>query len=103
MYKLVAYIPEKNLEHVKRALFDAGGGKLGNYDCCSWQVKGTGQFRPLDGSEPNIGNLGEVEVVTEYRLEMLVEESVAKDVKKALLETHPYEEPAFEFYACINL
>jgi len=103
MYKLVVYVPEKSLEIVKKAIFGAGAGKLGNYDCCSWQTKGHGQFRPLNGSKPCIGNIGKLETVIKWRLEVLVEESIASDVKKALLNAHPYEEPAFEFLVCSNI
>ena len=103
MYKLVVYIPEKSLEEVKNRLFLAGAGKLGNYDCCAWQSKGMGQFRPLEGSDPDIGRIGSLETVTEWRLETLVDEAVASNVKKALLDAHPYEEPAFEFLVCQDI
>lgn len=103
MYKLVVYIPEKSLEKVKKALFSAGAGRLGNYDSCAWQTKGTGQFRPLEGSDPHIGHQGEVETLVEWRLETLVEASLAVDVKNALLAAHPYEEPAFEFLPCVEV
>lgn len=103
MYKLVVYIPEKSLEKVKKALFEAGAGRLGNYDCCSWQTRGIGQFRPLKGSNPDIGEIGALETLTEWRLEVLVKETVASDVKRALIDSHPYEEPAFEFVACSDI
>lgn len=103
MYKLVVYIPEKSLENVKTALFDAGAGRLGFYDCCAWQTKGQGQFRPLRGSQPDIGDIGKLEMLTEWRLEVLVDKAVASQVKKALLDSHPYEEPAFEFLACAEI
>ncbi len=100
MYKLVVYIPEKSLEKVKKAIFEAGAGKLGRYDSCSWQTKGQGQFRPLEGSKPSVGGIGELEILPEWRLEVLVEDAVAAQVKQALIESHPYEEPAFEFLVC---
>ena len=103
MYKLVVYVPEKSIENVKTALFKAGAGRLGNYDCCSWQVPGLGQFRPLAGSRPDTGEIGVLETVSEWRLDVLVDEPAASDVKKALLESHPYEEPAFEFLQCIDV
>lgn len=102
-YKLVVYVPKKALTSTKKAIFDAGGGRLGNYDCCSWQVLGEGQFRPLEGSNPNIGKVGEVEVVSEWRLEVLVNKEVLSDVVKAMRRAHPYEEPAYEIYECVQL
>ncbi len=100
-YKLCVYIPESHLEQVKSALFAVGAGSYEAYDCCSWQVKGTGQFRPLEGSSPFIGSAGEVETVEEYRVEMIVEKSLAKDVINALHEAHPYEVPAFDLTEAI--
>ena len=63
MYKICVYVPEKHVETVKRALFDAGAGRIGNYDSCCWQTDGIGQFRPLAGSNPAIGSQNVVEQV----------------------------------------
>ena len=52
MYKIEFYVPESHLEAVKRAMFGAGAGKIGNYDSCCWQIKGLGEFRPLEGATP---------------------------------------------------
>ncbi|GKT11169.1 MAG: hypothetical protein ISEC1_P0132 [Thiomicrorhabdus sp.] len=96
MYKICFYVPEKSLETVKTALFKAGAGKVGLYDCCAWQVKGLGQFRALEGSQPFIGTVNALEVINEYRVELVCEASVIKEAIKALLEAHPYEEPAYD-------
>ncbi|WP_226665630.1 YqfO family protein [Microbulbifer aggregans] len=98
MYKLCVYIPESHVEPVKQALFAAGAGRIGDYDSCCWQVKGTGQFRPLDGSQPFIGQTGQVEQVVEYRVETVCEDHVVDDVLAAMRAAHPYEEPAFDLW-----
>lgn len=98
MYKLCVYIPETHLEPVKRALFAAGAGRIGDYDSCCFQLKGTGQFRPLEGSQPFIGQTGEVEQVAEYRVEMVCADEFVDDALAALREVHPYEEPAFDLW-----
>lgn len=103
MFKLVVYVPELSLEEVKSALFSAGSGRLGNYDCCSWQVLGEGQFRPLEGSNPHVGTKNEIEVVSEWRLEVLVQGDVLPEVISAMKNAHPYEEPAFEVYQCVEV
>ena len=82
---------------MKEALFAAGAGRYRLYDHCCWQVLGEGQFRPLVGSSPFLGKTGEVERVSEYRVEMLCEEKDCVVVTKALRSVHPYEEPAFDF------
>lgn len=97
MYKLTVYIPEAHLEQVKEALFGAGAGRYAAYDCCCWQVLGKGQFRPLAGSEPFIGQTGVVERVPEYRVEMICADEAVAAVSAALRASHPYEEPAFDF------
>ncbi len=101
-YKLVIFVPEANLELLKQALFDAGAGRQGNYDSCSWQSLGQGQFRPLEGSAPYLGKQNQIEQVGEWRLETLVGESLLAAVLEALLETHPYEEPAYDLILLSN-
>lgn len=98
MFKLCVYIPETHLESVKTALFAAGAGKIGDYDSCCWQVKGQGQFRPLQGSQPFIGQQGSIEVVDEYKVEMVVEDALMGAVIAALKQSHPYEEPAYDVW-----
>ncbi|PIE37460.1 MAG: NGG1p interacting factor NIF3 [Gammaproteobacteria bacterium] len=95
MYQLVVYVPESHVDSLKTALFAAGAGRFGNYDSCCWQTLGQGQFRPLAGSNPHIGQRGALEVVNEYRLEMVVEDAVVRQVVAALYQAHPYEEPAY--------
>lgn len=103
MYKICFYAPENAVEIVKQALFTAGAGRIGNYDSCCWQVLGSGQFRPLENSNPAIGKTGEVETVSEYRVEMVCEDKSIKDVIKALRLSHPYEEPAYDVVKLENL
>jgi hypothetical protein len=97
MYLLCVYVPESHLESLKTAIFNAGGGSIGDYDNCSWQVRGQGQFRPLAGSNPFIGHWGQVQVVDEYRVEVvIIKENIGK-VVEAMRAAHPYEEPAYYF------
>lgn len=102
MYKLCFYVPESHLEAVKQAVFTAGAGRIGDYDSCCWQVQGQGQFRPLEGSKPFLGQTGSVEQVPEYRVEMVCDASCIKTVVAALLEAHPYEEPAWDVIALVT-
>lgn len=98
MYKLCVYVPETHLEVVKRALFAAGAGRIGNYDSCCWQVAGQGQFRPLAGSAPYIGQTGQVEAVLEYKVELVCADELIADAVAALKQAHPYEEPAYQVW-----
>lgn len=96
VFKLCFYVPESHVETVKNALFEAGAGRIGDYEQCAWQVLGQGQFRPLAGSQPFIGTLDSLEKVAEYRVEMICEDAAIQGVVDALRQAHPYEEPAFD-------
>ena len=98
MYKLCFYVPENATDLVKNAVFEAGAGKIGNYDSCCWQTLGDGQFRPLDNSQPYIGQKGQLETVTEFKVEMVCADERIKAVIAALKKAHPYEEPAYEVW-----
>ncbi|QEP42516.1 NGG1p interacting factor NIF3 [Ectothiorhodospiraceae bacterium BW-2] len=96
LYKLVIFLPETALASVKAALFEAGAGAFGHYDCCCWESSGQSQYRPLAGSHPHSGEMGRLHVETEYRLEMVCREEVLEEAVTALWHHHPYEQPAYE-------
>jgi hypothetical protein len=94
VYKLCYHVPESHLESTKAALFEAGAGRVGNYDRCAWQVAGEGQFRPLDGSRPWRGEPQRLERLPEHRVEMVCEDDRVTAAVAALRRAHPYEEPS---------
>ena len=96
MYKLSFFVPKEQKEKVKETLFAIGVGAYENYDKCSWEVEGTGQFRPLQGANPFLGNIGEVEKVAEYKVEMICKDALIHKAVATLKEAHPYEEVAYE-------
>lgn len=98
MYKLAFFVPDSHVEGVKAAVFAAGGGRIGAYDHCAWQVLGQGQFRPLAGSQPYLGQAGEVERVEEWKVELVVADDLIAQAVAALKQSHPYETPAYEVW-----
>ena len=98
MFKICVFVPEDAAEQVKQAMFEAGAGKIGDYDCCCWQVLGQGQFRPLEGSSPFIGQQDRIETVAELRIEMVCADDYIGDAVAALKNSHPYEEPAYDVW-----
>ncbi len=98
MYKVCVFVPETAVEQVKQAMFAAGAGKIGDYDSCCWQTLGQGQFRPLEGSSPFIGEQDRIETVAEYRIEMVCADELIKDAVAAMKNSHPYEEPAYDVW-----
>jgi len=102
LLKLVVFVPVSYTERVLRSLAEAGAGKLGNYDSCSFVLRGAGRFRPLDGADPFLGKTGRVETVEENRVEVLVPELLMERVLKAARAAHPYEEMAYDIYPLVN-
>lgn len=100
--KLVTYVPTTDIEKVKDALYNAGAGKIGNYDSCGFLQEGTGNFRPLDGANPTIGTISNIEEVTETRIEVVVPQHAEGKILNALFASHPYEEVAYSLIALIN-
>lgn len=103
MYKLCFYVPDSHVEVVKQAVFAAGAGRVGAYDNCCWQVLGQGQFRPLAGSQPYMGQPGRLEQVAEWKIDLVVADEFIHGVVKALRLSHPYETPAFEVWRLSDL
>lgn len=103
MYKLAFFVPASHVEVVKAAVFAAGGGRIGDYDHCAWQTLGQGQFRPLDGSQPYLGLTGQVEVVEEWKVELVVADELIAQVVAALKTSHPYETPAYEVWRLVDI
>ena len=100
--KLVVFVPPDALDAVRDALFDAGAGRIGDYERCSWYAEGTGTFRPLEGAEPTVGEVGREERVPELRLETVFPDEAHASVVAALRAAHPYEEPAFDVYRLVE-
>lgn len=101
--KLVVFVPHEHAEALRAAITDAGAGRIGDYDSCTWTTEGEGRFRPLDGATPAIGRVGEVEVVGEARVEAVLPRARRRAVVAALRAVHPYEEPAFDVLELADL
>ncbi|MGQ9475287.1 MAG: Nif3-like dinuclear metal center hexameric protein [Actinomycetota bacterium] len=97
--KLVTFLPPENVRAVSEALFEAGAGVIGEYEGCSFRSSGTGTFYAGPGTSPSYGEKGKMNEVGEVRLEVLVEERLLGAALRALLDAHPYEEPAVDVYA----
>ena len=100
--KLVVFVPPAALDAVRGALFDAGAGRIGAYERCSWYTEGTGTFVGGEGTDPVVGRAGVEERVPELRLETVFPAERHDDVVAALRSSHPYEEPAFDVYELVS-
>lgn len=101
-YKLSVLIPTTHVEKVASAIFNAGGGIIGEYSSCSFRSEGEGTFKGSSISNPAVGMKGRYEKVKEIKLEVLVDSWKLKIVLDAMLSAHPYEEPAYDIYPLEN-
>ncbi len=97
-YKLVFNVPLTHADAVRKALGDAGAGRIGNYSHCSFSVTGTGRFLPNEKASPHIGTPGQLETVAEEQIQVDVLAEDMKAVITALKKVHPYEEIGYEIY-----
>lgn len=101
--KLVTFVPPEAADGVREALCGGGAGRIGKYECCSFQVDGAGTFRPLPGAEPAAGEVGALNREREVRLEMVLDREGLAPALERLKEAHPYEEPAVDIYPLEDL
>ncbi len=101
--KIVVFVPETHTDVVREAMGKAGAGKIGNYTYCSFSSKGIGRFKPEQGANPHIGEVGKFEEVEEERIETVCARENIDAVIKAMKEVHPYDEVAFDVYPLENI
>lgn len=97
--KLIFYCPLNEAENVKKAIFEAGAGKIGTYDCCSFQVAGSGNFRANETSNPFVGSKGSIHVEPELRIETVFVSHLENEIINSMIAAHPYEEVAYDIFS----
>lgn len=100
--KLVTFIPSDHLENVRKTVFDAGAGSIGNYDSCGFTAEGTGTYRGNENSNPFVGEKGKIHSEKEIRFETIFPAYIQGIVIQALIKSHPYEEVAYDIYPLEN-
>ena len=101
-YKVVWFVPAEALQATRDAVFEAGAGRIGDYERCSWYTAGTGTFLGGEETDPAIGERGREEHVPELRVETVVPDDLVNEVVEALRAAHPYEEPAVDVYPLLD-
>ncbi len=102
LLKLVFFVPTDHAVKVREAVFRAGAGQIGEYDQCSYNVDGTGTFRASANASPFVGEKGSLHREKETRVETILPSHLKDRIIKALLESHPYEEVAWDLYPLLN-
>jgi dinuclear metal center YbgI/SA1388 family protein len=98
IFKFAVYVPVQHIDKVSQEIFKAGAGKIGRYTETSFNIAGKGTFKPMEGTNPFIGKIGEKEEVQEIKIETVVAERDLDSVVQAMKSVHPYEEPAYDVY-----
>ncbi|GAB1405270.1 Nif3-like dinuclear metal center hexameric protein [Lentimicrobium sp.] len=102
LQKLVVFVPHAHADKVREALFVAGAGQIGLYDSCSYNLEGSGTFRPLPGTRPFTGETGKLHFEPETRIETICETRLLSRIVEAMIQAHPYEEVAWDAYPLSN-
>ncbi len=100
--KIVVYVPENDADKVREAIFDAGGGNIGNYDNCSYNTLGFGTFKGSETSNPYVGQKGEMHKEKEIKIETIFHKDKEDKIIKNIIKAHPYEEVAYDIYSLDN-
>jgi dinuclear metal center YbgI/SA1388 family protein len=102
LMKIVTFTPELHVQRVCDALFTAGAGRIGNYDKCSFQSNGIGTFMANENAKPFVGKLNEMHHESETKIEVIFPAYLKGNIEEALLKSHPYEVPAYDFIQIKN-
>lgn len=94
--KLLVFVPNKDADHLREALFAAGAGTIGNYSNCSFNLEGTGTFRGEENSNPVIGERGITRHEPETQVGVTYPRHLESRILKVMFTNHPYEEVAYE-------
>lgn len=100
--KIVTFCPFNHSDIVRKAMFDAGAGHIGQYSDCSFNLEGTGTFKATDGANPFVGEIGQQHYEQEIRMELIYPAYLEKNILAALHQAHPYEEVAYDLYSLNN-
>lgn len=102
LFKVVVFVPNKQAEQVRNAMFEAGAGCIGSYSDCSYNLQGQGSFKAREGCNPFVGEIGEMHFEDETRIETIAPQHALGKVIGNMLSVHPYEEPAYDIYPLEN-
>src|SRR5262249_9648299 len=94
--KVVVFTPLSEREAVSSSGFNAGAGRIGAYEECSFSIPGEGTFFGTESANPSIGQRGKRETVEELRLEFVCPSHNLAAVLAAIRSAHSYEEPAID-------
>lgn len=102
LLKFSTTVPLDHIESVRKAIFNAGAGNIGDYENCSYNIEGEGTFKAKSGANPHVGEIDKLHFESEVRIETVIPVMKKNEVIQALVAVHPYEEPVFDLYPIVN-
>ena len=102
MYKVIVFAPKSDVDKLISAMGDAGSGKIGNYSHCAFVTKGHGTWKPLPGSNPSVGKVGEMSHEEGYKVEMICSKESLNEVISAIHKNHSYETPEINIVELVD-
>jgi dinuclear metal center YbgI/SA1388 family protein len=103
LLKLSVFVPESYADTVRESIFAAGAGRIGNYDSCSFNTSGSGTFRGNENASPFRGEKEKLHSEPEIKIETILPLHLKDKVVASMLNSHPYEEVAYDLYPLANL
>lgn len=100
--KLTTYVPNLEADNLRTKLFEAGAGNIGNYNNSSFNVKGKGSYKGEENSNPTVGEKGKFMFEEETCISVTFDSYLEGQILKALFNSHPYEEIAYEITTLDN-
>ena len=102
LLKLAVYTPVKFADKVRKAMFSAGAGDIGNYSECSFNINGEGSFKASENTKPFVGEKNKIHYEDEIKIETVFPEYLKGVIINSMIKAHPYEEVAYDIYKLEN-
>jgi len=100
--KIEIYVPINFVIPLRDGLNEIGACKVGNYDHCVSVTQVSGYWRPLTGSNPHDGIIGEISHGQECKMEVRCKRDYIINAINIIKKIHPYEEPLYNIIPLVN-
>ena len=103
-YRVTVFVPPAQLEEVLASItrvLPPNNGKYG--EVFWWSAPGTEQFRPLEGSNPASGSVGELSRMGSIELKFLLPRNkvlLNQVIEEGIRPAHPWEAPVITVDKC---
>jgi len=103
-YRITVFVPPAQLAEVVASITRVLPPNNGNYgEVFWWSAPGTEQFRPLAGSSPASGSVGELSRMDAIELKFLLPRNEAllnQVIEEGIYPAHPWEAPVITVDKC---